>query len=423
MNQKRILSGIQVWATSCGNGHGLKKPTRMNCTADGRRSASGQLPGGACELGEAAAERRRTGHGHGHGGGGHDGVLLGGQSARADGAAGRVDAARKHARNGRVAAGRRHRPGALRPLPPVARSAARRARLAALLPHARRMARSHAPLEGSAAKTAAMKPPPSPLDANKPSLADSTLALLEGSSGSHLHPQTDHIPESVSSSTNISGPCIGLLGYPVLQAADILLYRATEVPIGEDQIQHMNLTSDIAKSFNSQYGQQVFPVPKAVYASTTSKRIMSLRTPTSKMSKSDPSEMSRINISDSPETILNKIKKATVDSTRGITYEPDLRPGVANLLRIHAAVTALSDPASNEATPEGCAAVFAEYDNVKFKRAVGERIVQGLSGIREKMESLAKDPAYLDNVLASGEIRAREVAELTMVDVRKVIGI
>ncbi|KAJ3038416.1 hypothetical protein HK097_003182, partial [Rhizophlyctis rosea] len=142
----------------------------------------------------------------------------------------------------------------------------------------------------------------------------------------------DELSESATEGLNV-----GLLAYPVLQAADILIYRATGVPIGEDQIQHMNLTSDVARSFNSYYNKEVFPIPKSIFASSEAKRIMSLRHPTNKMSKSDPSDATRINLSDTPDQIRSKIRKATTDTTLGISYDPDMRPGVANLLRIHSA--------------------------------------------------------------------------------------
>ncbi|KAJ3295673.1 Tryptophan--tRNA ligase, mitochondrial [Rhizoclosmatium sp. JEL0117] len=253
--------------------------------------------------------------------------------------------------------------------------------------------------------------------AGEGTLAESTMALIQGSGSVDNGP----IPDSVSSSTNVGGPCLGLLAYPVLQAADILLYRATEVPIGEDQIQHMNLTVDIAKSFNSHYKKSVFPIPKGVYSST--KKIMSLRTPTSKMSKSDISDASRINIDDSPSEIMSKIKKSTMDSTRGITYDPVNRPGVANLLRIHAAITSLREPENPEATVEGCVEAFKDYDNAQLKKAVGERIVEGLSGVRERMARLKKEPAYVEEVLKNGEEKALKVAERTMRDVKKAIGL
>ncbi|KAI9335251.1 hypothetical protein BDR26DRAFT_908838 [Obelidium mucronatum] len=254
-------------------------------------------------------------------------------------------------------------------------------------------------------------------------MAENTMALIHGTV-LNLDSSNEVVPDSVSSSTNVTGPCLGLLAYPVLQAADILLYRATEVPIGEDQIQHMNLTSDIAKSFNSQYKKQVFPVPKGIYASATAKKIMSLRVPTSKMSKSDPSEQSRININDSPAEIMNKVKRATVDGVRGgITYDPVNRPGVANLLRIHAAVTALKDPGALESTPEGCAEAFKSFDNSQLKKAVGERIVEGLSGVRDQMERLKKEGGYVEEVLKRGEEKALLVAEKTMKDVKEAIGL
>ena len=125
---------------------------------------------------------------------------------------------------------------------------------------------------------------------------------------------------------------LGLLSYPVLQAADILLYDATHVPVGDDQSQHINLTADLARSFNHTYKKPVFTVPKGQYP-LKSGRIMSLKNPLQKMSKSDPAEMSRININDSDDDISKKIKKAVMDSTVGITLDKE-RPGVENLLNI-----------------------------------------------------------------------------------------
>ncbi|KAI8616416.1 hypothetical protein BC830DRAFT_1118214 [Chytriomyces sp. MP71] len=247
--------------------------------------------------------------------------------------------------------------------------------------------------------------------------AEATLSYLKGSIPDLTPNQTSTFAEQ---NMSVSGPCLGLLAYPVLQAADILLYRATEVPIGEDQVQHMNLTVDIAKSFNSQYKKQVFPVPRGVYASETTKKIMSLRDPTKKMAKSDPSDASRINLTDTPAQILSKIRRATVDSELGIRYDPVARPGVANLLRLY---SAFQEPGSVEATLEGAAARFAEYDNARLKAEVGECVVEGLREVRERYARLKGEKGYVDEVLRTGEEKATLAAERTMKDVRKAVGL
>ncbi|KAJ3023936.1 Tryptophan--tRNA ligase, mitochondrial [Thoreauomyces humboldtii] len=215
--------------------------------------------------------------------------------------------------------------------------------------------------------------------------------------------------------TAVAGLNVGLLTYPVLQAADILIYRATEVPIGEDQVQHMEMVQMAARSFNSHYKKEVFPIPKGLYASTASKKILSLRTPTSKMSKSDPSEQSRINLDDTPDQIRSKIRRATVDSIRGITYDPERRPGVANLVNI------LSSMCGE--TPEEVAKRFEGAGNEKFKEEVAEAIAERLGPIREELVRLRKDKGFVDGVLERGEERAQAMAARTLRDIQKVVGL
>ncbi|KAI8921260.1 hypothetical protein DFJ77DRAFT_449154 [Powellomyces hirtus] len=213
----------------------------------------------------------------------------------------------------------------------------------------------------------------------------------------------------------LAGLNVGLFTYPVLQAADILIYRSTQVPIGEDQVQHMELAQMAARSFNAHYKKEVFPIPKGFYASSSSKRILSLRNPTSKMSKSDTSEASRINLDDTPEQIRSKIRKATVDSSVGITYDPAHRPGVANLINIYSSF-------SNE-TPEAIADRFSGSGNKEFKDAVAEAVVAGLSPIRDELVRLRKDSGFVETVLQDGEERARMIAARTLRDVQKVVGL
>ncbi|KAJ8326873.1 Tryptophan--tRNA ligase, mitochondrial [Batrachochytrium dendrobatidis] len=225
------------------------------------------------------------------------------------------------------------------------------------------------------------------------------------------------------SSSNLN---VGLLSYPILQAADILLYRATKVPVGDDQAQHLNLTSMIARRFNSCYNKNVFPIPQSI-VSFTGKRIMSLKTPTSKMSKSDPVEQSRINLDDSADQIRSKIRRATTDSIHGITYDPQTRPGVANLLQIWMALetsTGIQWEKLEEAQiMDELAKHFGSLSNEKFKMIMTDVIVDHISPIRNEIIRLKKDPAYIDGVLEKGETAARFRAEKTMQNVRRTIGL
>ncbi|KAI8826199.1 uncharacterized protein EV422DRAFT_553452, partial [Fimicolochytrium jonesii] len=220
------------------------------------------------------------------------------------------------------------------------------------------------------------------------------------------------------------GPNVGLLAYPVLQAADILIYRATQVPIGEDQVQHMELTQMVARSFNATYKKDVFPIPRGIYASTHTKRIMSLRQPTAKMSKSDPADASRINLSDTPEQIRAKIRKATTDSIRGITYDPVTRPGVANLLGVYAGCIHEAELAQgDEGRLEDLAATFGNHTTATFKDAVADAVIARLGPMREELVRLRRDRGFVEGVLEEGEERARAVARETLRDVWGVVGL
>ncbi|KAL2913732.1 Tryptophan--tRNA ligase, mitochondrial [Polyrhizophydium stewartii] len=229
------------------------------------------------------------------------------------------------------------------------------------------------------------------------------------------------IAETVAGSLNV-----GLLSYPILQAADILVYRATQVPVGEDQAQHLHLTSLIARSFNAHYGKQIFPVPQSLIPPTTGKRIMSLRVPTAKMSKSDPAEQSRINIDDSPDDIRSKIRRATTDSVRGVTYDPQSRPGVTNLLHIWMSLEPSGtkwESMSQEELAEQVSARFGAMSNQDFKNVVTDVVVGHLTPIRGEILRLRKDAAYVEKVLADGEAQAARLAERTMRDVRRAVGL
>ncbi len=207
---------------------------------------------------------------------------------------------------------------------------------------------------------------------------------------------------------------LGLYSYPVLMAADILLYHATHVPVGEDQKQHLELTRDIAGAFNRQYQQEIFSLPEPLILGEAT-RVMSLRDGTSKMSKSDPSDNSRIHLHDDNDTIARKIRKAKSDMLPGITYDPEARPESSNLLSIYAALSGLSlEQAEAACTHLG----FAE-----FKEKLAEITTAHLGPIREKMIALREDPAYLDQILARGAQAARAKAEKTMAEVKHLVGL
>lgn len=206
---------------------------------------------------------------------------------------------------------------------------------------------------------------------------------------------------------------LGLYGYPVLQAADILLYRATHVPVGEDQKQHLELSRDIAGAFNRAYGRDYFPLPEPLILGAAT-RVMSLRDGTKKMSKSDESDASRIHLDDDAETIAKKIRKAKSDALPGVTYDPENRPEASNLLSIYAAVTA-----------QRVEAAQAEVESMQFsafKERLSEALAAHLAPIRATYTDLMQDPLHLDAILRGGAAKAASIAHATMAEVREMIG-
>ncbi|XP_013383599.1 tryptophan--tRNA ligase, mitochondrial [Lingula anatina] len=204
---------------------------------------------------------------------------------------------------------------------------------------------------------------------------------------------------------------VGLMTYPILQAADILLYKGTEVPVGEDQIPHVELAQDLARIFNYRFGE-FFPKASAVIPKSA--RIKSLRTPTSKMSKSEIDVKSRIDLTDSPEVIRGKIKKAVTDFTPEIFYDPDNRPGISNLMDIHAAFTGLS---SDEITEQN-----KLKNTVGYKSEVADIVTQYLTPIREKVLRLREQPEYVQQILDRGAERAGDIAQENWMQIRKLMG-
>ncbi|MDX2095396.1 MAG: tryptophan--tRNA ligase [Alphaproteobacteria bacterium] len=206
---------------------------------------------------------------------------------------------------------------------------------------------------------------------------------------------------------------LGLYAYPVLMAADILGYHATHVPVGEDQKQHLELARDIAGAFNRAYGEEFFPLPEPLILPTAA-RIMSLRDGSKKMSKSDPSDYSRITLTDDADAIAKKIRKATSDSTPGVTYEPATRPEIANLLTIYAALT--------DRTPQAVAEEFKSEQTSNFKSKLAEIAVEKLSPITANMRELMNDYSMLDALLKEGAERARAIATPIFTQARQRVG-
>jgi len=203
----------------------------------------------------------------------------------------------------------------------------------------------------------------------------------------------------------------GLFIYPILMAADILLYKATHVPVGEDQTQHLELARQVARAFNAR-GTDFFPLPAVI--STEATRIMSLKSGTSKMSKSDPLDASRINLTDSRDIIFDKLKRAKTDAIPEIYFDPKTRPEISNLLQIYASL--------KQVTPTQAAGEFSQGKMTVFKDAVAEAIVAKICPIGDELRRIEKDPGYVDSVLLQGGEKARGIAEENMKEVRRLIG-
>lgn len=209
------------------------------------------------------------------------------------------------------------------------------------------------------------------------------------------------LPQFKEKSESLKNVPLGLYIYPVLQAADVLLYKATHVPVGQDQAQHIQLAQDLVQIFNRQFGQ-TFPVPHALISDGPSQRIKSLRDPTKKMSKSDMDPKSRLSLLDEPDVLLEKMKKAVTDFTSEVTYEPEKRPGVANLINIHSLLTGK--------TPEEVCMEAVGLNTGQYKLVLADIVIEKLSPIRKDILRLIREPAYLDEILKEGAERATELA-------------
>jgi tryptophanyl-tRNA synthetase len=209
------------------------------------------------------------------------------------------------------------------------------------------------------------------------------------------------------SGKNREGASVGLFAYPVLQAADVLLYQATHVPVGDDQKQHVELIRDIATKFNTDFETELFTLPEPLIGETAA-RIMSLRDGSAKMSKSDPSDMSRINLTDDSDTVAQKIRRAKTDAEPLPESLDELsgRPEAMNLITIYAALSS--------ATPQAVLSRFTGQGFGAFKPALAELLVETLRPIKTRLDKLRADPAEIDRGLERGAVRAAEMAGPTL---------
>ncbi len=209
---------------------------------------------------------------------------------------------------------------------------------------------------------------------------------------------------------------MGLYSYPVLQAADVLIYQATHVPVGDDQKQHLELAREIASKFNHDTGQDVFTLPEA-FINGPAARVMSLRDGTAKMSKSDPSDLSRINLSDSNDDISKKIKKARTDAELLPSEMEGLenRPEVRNLINIYAAIA--------DEEPQTILSQYAGQGFGTFKPALIDLVITTLSPIRERFIALKSDEKMLDTILGNGARKAQNEAQKTVEFSYKALGL
>jgi tryptophanyl-tRNA synthetase len=206
---------------------------------------------------------------------------------------------------------------------------------------------------------------------------------------------------------------VGFFDYPVLMASDILLYDTDEVPVGDDQRQHVELARDVAIRFNHQFGD-VFKIPKATFAPVGA-RVMDLQNPTRKMSKSEDSPQGTIGVLDDPKAITKKIKSAVTDSDTEVRHDRDTKPGVSNLIEIYGAATGhtIADVEKE----------FADGGYGQFKAAVADAVVEFLRPVQERYAALAADPAEVSRLLAIGADAATAIADPVLARATRAVGL
>lgn len=223
-----------------------------------------------------------------------------------------------------------------------------------------------------------------------------------------------HLPQYKDKSSKFKEVPLGLYLYPILQSADIMLYKTHYVPVGEDQIQHVQLAQHLTKNFNNRFGV-TFPTCQPMIAEDSSCRIKSLRDPSKKMSKSDNDRKSFVNLTDSPDEIREKVKKAITDFTSEVTFDLEKRPGVANLLMMHSLVSGQS--------PQQICENVKHIDTGKYKLIVADNLISYFDPIRKKIKDYSLNKDFLESVLRKGSDKAREFAEQTMKEVKEKVGL
>ncbi|EMC97180.1 hypothetical protein BAUCODRAFT_121680 [Baudoinia panamericana UAMH 10762] len=250
-----------------------------------------------------------------------------------------------------------------------------------------------------------------------PAHAELMWILSCQASTGYLGRMTQWKDKTASAKENSEKLKLGLLSYPVLQAADVLVHRATHVPVGHDQAQHLEFAREVASGFNHVYGQDVLIQPETLIS--PAKRVMSLTDPAAKMSKSHPNARSRILLTDSTETIQSKIKAAVTDSIEGITYDPSSRPGVSNLIDIIYHTNDTSDYASQDELARDLASLSMR----SLKTRTADAIDRVLEPIRARYSSLIGDESTLIDLAHTGAVRASDSASGTVARVRKAMGL
>ncbi|KAI2809741.1 Tryptophan--tRNA ligase, mitochondrial [Blomia tropicalis] len=227
-------------------------------------------------------------------------------------------------------------------------------------------------------------------------------------------PQLSRFPQFKEKSAGYKDVPLGLYLYPVLQVADILLYKGTHVPIGDDQLPHINLAKHMTSKFNNTFKCKIFPIPNEILPKSGAGRVKSLRAPEKKMSKSEADTKSRIEMTDTSDEIIRKIRKSVTDMTSAVTYSPADRPGVSNLIQIYSSVTNLSI--------EEVVVKFDGKETFQFKQELGDILAEYIRPIRERINQLSNDRHYLEMVLMDGATKAQTIAEDTISQVQQVIG-
>ncbi|XP_014219055.1 tryptophan--tRNA ligase, mitochondrial [Copidosoma floridanum] len=225
-------------------------------------------------------------------------------------------------------------------------------------------------------------------------------------------PRLARQPQYKEKSETLKDVPLGLYIYPVLQTADILLYKATHVPVGEDQVQHIQLAEHLAQKFNSTFGK-TFPMPISI-VNRDAGRIKSLKDPEVKMSKSCTNVKSRIDLTDTPDDILIKVKKAITDFTSEVTFDPENRPGIANLINIHSMLI--------DKTPEEICQDAKGLDTGKYKLLLADIVIEKLNPIRKEIEAYLSEPEYLHQLLQEGARKAESIAVPNWLEVRNKVG-